>query len=156
MRGRSDRPRAGGPGIDSAFRIQHSAFATMSSRSFFLRLILPFAVLMSLIIGVCGAAIYWVGEQRTRQQQVADLDRLTPLVRQWVAESPSLDDAAHRRLSDAARVLHTRITLIAGDGTVLFDTDADAARMENHNNRPEVQAARQRGVGSGVRYSRTL
>src|SRR4051812_23132879 len=128
----------------------------MSSRAFFLRLILPFAVLMSLIIVVCGAAIYFVGERRTRQQQVADLDRLTPLVRQWAAESPTLDDAGRRRLADAARVLRARITLVGGDGTVLLDTDADAARMENHNNRPEVQAARRSGTGSGVRFSRTL
>ena len=35
-------------------------------------------------------------------------------------------------------------------------TEADPARMENHNGRPEVQAARQVGVGSEVRFSRTL
>ena len=39
---------------------------------------------------------------------------------------------------------------------MLFDNEADPAKMENHNGRPEVQAARQAGVGSEVRFSRTL
>ena len=34
-----------------------------------------------------------------------------------------------------------RITLIAEDGSVLFDNKADASKMENHSNRQEVIAA---------------
>ena len=49
-----------------------------------------------------------------------------------------------------------RITFIDVDGTVLFDTDEYAARMENHNARPEIQQARSRGDGEAERYSDTL
>ncbi len=49
-----------------------------------------------------------------------------------------------------------RITLVAGDGEVLYDTDADAASMENHLAREEIQEALASGTGSSSRYSKTL
>lgn len=49
-----------------------------------------------------------------------------------------------------------RITLIADDGTVLFDSAERAENMENHRNRPEVSAALKNGIGKSVRLSRTL
>ncbi len=49
-----------------------------------------------------------------------------------------------------------RITLIAADGTVLFDNDVDIGDMENHSNRPEVQEALTAGEGEAVRDSRTM
>ena len=50
----------------------------------------------------------------------------------------------------------TRLTLIAPDGTVLFDSVADPATMENHADRPEVQLAMQVGTGAETRNSGTL
>lgn len=50
----------------------------------------------------------------------------------------------------------SRITYIAEDGTVLYDSEADAAQMENHKNREEVQKAEKYGAGSAVRMSGTL
>ena len=49
-----------------------------------------------------------------------------------------------------------RITWIDKDGTVLFDSEADPAEMENHSSREEVREARQAGVGESERYSTTL
>lgn len=49
-----------------------------------------------------------------------------------------------------------RLTLIDTDGTVLYDTGADAASMENHNDRREFQEAFLSGYGESHRYSRTL
>lgn len=49
-----------------------------------------------------------------------------------------------------------RITLIAQDGTVLFDSASDASQMENHLLRPEVQSALQSGAGKSERISSTL
>lgn len=49
-----------------------------------------------------------------------------------------------------------RVTLIAPDGTVLFDNFADPATMENHLNRPEVQQALTTGVGEAARMSATI
>lgn len=48
-----------------------------------------------------------------------------------------------------------RLTWIASDGTVLFDTDEPAEGMENHGNRAEVREAFAKGESSSVRYSDT-
>lgn len=50
----------------------------------------------------------------------------------------------------------TRYTLIATDGTVLYDSAADPSQMENHADRPEVLEAAQAGEAVTMRYSETL
>ncbi|MBS7576661.1 MULTISPECIES: ATP-binding protein [unclassified Enterococcus] len=49
-----------------------------------------------------------------------------------------------------------RITLIDSNGTVLYDNRAKISQMDNHNHRPEVQAARLEGIGQSRRESDTL
>ncbi len=48
-----------------------------------------------------------------------------------------------------------RVTLIDADGTVVYDSSAQASKLENHANRPEVVAAQKDGVGTSSRYSET-
>ncbi len=50
----------------------------------------------------------------------------------------------------------TRITLIRKDGQVLADSDDDAAKMDNHSQRPEVLQALSGQTGKSVRFSNTL
>jgi two-component system phosphate regulon sensor histidine kinase PhoR len=57
------------------------------------------------------------------------------------------------------RLGSARITFIAGDGTVVGDSEVDAAglpALENHATRPEVQQALREGIGIARRYSATL
>ena len=49
-----------------------------------------------------------------------------------------------------------RLTWIASDGTVLYDTVTDAESLENHADREEVRQAREYGEGESTRYSSTL
>ncbi len=49
-----------------------------------------------------------------------------------------------------------RITWIAPDGTVLYDSQADAQSLESHADRAEIQEALAAGTGESVRYSTTL
>ncbi len=49
-----------------------------------------------------------------------------------------------------------RVTWIAEDGTVLYDNDASAELLTNHNDRPEIQEAFTDGVGEEVRKSDTM
>ncbi|MDD6188178.1 MAG: ATP-binding protein [Clostridiales bacterium] len=49
-----------------------------------------------------------------------------------------------------------RVTRVAGDGTVLYDSVADAASMENHLDREEISGALSNGFGQSAHYSRTL
>jgi len=49
-----------------------------------------------------------------------------------------------------------RITIIDSQGVVLCDSAADAGPMENHGRRPEIVEARAAGVGSTIRFSKTV
>ena len=49
-----------------------------------------------------------------------------------------------------------RITYMDASGTVLYDSQADASSMENHNDRKEVQEALENGSGYAERMSKTL
>ena len=49
-----------------------------------------------------------------------------------------------------------RITWIAADGTVLYDSQAEQSGMENHAGREEVSEALRTGHGESMRYSTTL
>jgi two-component system phosphate regulon sensor histidine kinase PhoR len=49
-----------------------------------------------------------------------------------------------------------RITLIAENGSVMYDNMADASSMENHANRSEITEALMAGTGESYRYSDTL
>jgi len=49
-----------------------------------------------------------------------------------------------------------RITMVAADGTVLYDNRADESTMTNHADREEIQEALKTGSGEAVRQSDTL
>ena len=49
-----------------------------------------------------------------------------------------------------------RLTWIAADGSVLYDTRTDAESLENHASRAEVSQALATGTGESTRYSSTL
>ena len=49
-----------------------------------------------------------------------------------------------------------RLTWIAADGSVLYDTKTDAESLENHASRAEVGQALSTGTGESTRYSSTL
>lgn len=57
---------------------------------------------------------------------------------------------------DGLQTDNYRITLISSDGLVLFDSETDANKMENHSEREEFRQALTEGYGESSRYSATL
>lgn len=49
-----------------------------------------------------------------------------------------------------------RVTWIDENGNVLYDNDASAELLANHNDRPEIKEAFEKGVGESVRKSDTM
>lgn len=58
--------------------------------------------------------------------------------------------------NEEAGITETRVTIIARDGIVLADSEADPKTMENHAGRPEVVAALAGKTGSSSRVSHTV
>ena len=58
-------------------------------------------------------------------------------------------------IKDLGGKIHTRVTIIATDGTVLADSEESIQSMENHSHRPEVLEALQGKTGRSIRFSST-
>ncbi len=110
-------------------------------RSFLLTTILTLAVSMFFVFGI----LY----QYFEEQLMNDLKSKAVFISHAV-ESEGADYL--ERIGDVGE----RVTLIAPDGTVIADTEANAAEMENHLERSEVKQAAENGSGTSVRYSETL
>jgi len=65
-------------------------------------------------------------------------------------------DSIEGKVPEIAKQLNMRVTLIDPSGGVMADSEADARKMENHLNRPEIEQARAEGQGKATRFSVTL
>ncbi len=86
-----------------------------------------------------------------KKEVLADL-RSYAYVLQYSGIFENTDDLQKYTLRDA----DVRITLILDDGSVYYDTQAEAADMDNHENRPEIASARKNGYGEAIRHSDTI
>lgn len=82
-------------------------------------------------------------------KQVDQLNMQTHLAAQGI------EAAGEDYLSDMD-ISGCRLTWIAADGTVLYDSQAEQSGMENHADREEVRQALKTGHGESMRYSTTL
>jgi two-component system, OmpR family, phosphate regulon sensor histidine kinase PhoR len=87
---------------------------------------------------------------RNLVRQLADKGRMVALS----APDPAAVESAYaRRLAQAAG---GRLTIVRSGGRVVVDSEADAAAMENHRNRPELIQAFRGEVGWVIRHSATV
>ena len=103
------------------------------------------AVLLASLLIIMGALYSYFGHVQEQQLR----DELS------IAAAAMTDGEGEAYLSQ----LHSddyRITWLKADGTVLYDTRADASAMENHAQRQEVRQALANGAGESSRYSATL
>ncbi|CAG5084437.1 Two-component sensor histidine kinase [Thermobacillus xylanilyticus] len=120
------------------------------------------AVMIGLVgMAVAAAGIYMaVTFERSHYDALRDnLVREIGLIEDAVDWHPAAGTDAYARFTERARhyrsITGARVTFIAGDGTVLGDSDHDPASMDNHLDRPEVAEAQRKGVGYDVRRSDT-
>jgi len=81
------------------------------------------------------------------------MDRMTGHAR--IMALMSMDELL-AKVGELAAGAGARITLINPAGKVLADSSEHDQKMDNHLNRSEVQEARIKGLGTAIRYSRTL
>lgn len=97
-----------------------------------------------------GATLLWAFYDTTTEELDDSVEREARIA------ALGMNQAADPQAFLESFVPGTRVTWIAQDGSVLFDSEADSAQMENHADRPEVQAAFSSGAGGGSRLSDTL
>ena len=85
-----------------------------------------------------------------REQVIEDMQTYTALLENMNSSGEELKERYTNEDPDL------RVTVIAGDGTVTYDSKAEDVQMGNHGDRPEVQSAIEIGEGYSVRHSDTL
>ncbi len=109
------------------------------------------------LIGVTWYASYsW--KQFYLEQTAMDLGIRARLTETQMRGRLLKGDAAgiDRMCKELGRITSTRLTVILPTGKVLGDSEEDPALMDNHGDRPEIQAALKGGAGVATRYSYTL
>ena len=112
------------------------------------------ATLLTVVCALLISNVVGILTFRSREMDAArnTLEELLVLMdaQSAVTEPDALSQQFHAAAPDK------RLTIIDTDGTVLADTGADAATLEDHNSRPEVIEAKQTGWGEAVRQSDTM
>ena len=102
------------------------------------------AVLMASLVIITGVLYQYFGTMQESQLR----DELS-------LAADATEQLGERYLEDLDSDRY-RLTWVGSDGTVIFDSHADAAAMENHGSREEIKEAMISGTGSSVRQSSTL
>ena len=116
----------------------------MTSKIFKSILSVAVAVLMASLIIIIGVLYPYFGG--VQESQLKDELSLAAEATQQLGENylENLDSDRYR------------LTWVSSDGTVIFDSHADASAMENHADREEIKEALVSGTGSSTRQSSTL
>ena len=116
----------------------------MTKRVFRSIFLASLAVLLAAVVLILGALYTYFSDVQAEQLRLQTALAAHALEREGVSYFDGLDTADRR------------VTWIAADGTVLYDSRSDSGGMENHLEREEVKAALATGSGTSFRYSDTL
>ena len=125
----------------------------MKSR-IFLKLFAASLILIAACMLTMNVLMQRAWEGMLRKEIETSMREKTLMLASRIASTPA--DQRAQVLQQAATEAGARATLIASDGTVLADSEANPAKMDNHADRSEVIAALSGQVGSSTRSSRTL
>ena len=107
---------------------------------------------LTIIAIVCTMALStFVYYEIFKEEIIQDLESYANILKDnGIFDNP--DDVSELNLDNSS----FRITLVGEDGMVVYDNVADAASLESHNDRPEIEEAFEEGQGTSVRMSETL
>jgi two-component system phosphate regulon sensor histidine kinase PhoR len=123
------------------------------------RFALPYIVLILVVMGGLSLAVsYSLRNSYTeslKTRLLGETRNLAETISVYFTPDPSLAGLEQNVLT-YSRLLGTRVTIILPDGKVVSESQANPSEMENHLQRPEVQAALQGEEGTATRISSTL
>lgn len=115
-----------------------------------------------LITLVALLIVTWYASMITRQyyiqQKAADLQERAHLIENQVVQGILSSDfgSIDSICKSPGKSSETRITVILPGGEVIWDTEKDVSRMDNHLERPEITEALKGKVGVSIRFSSTV
>jgi len=126
--------------------------------SIFLRIFLVTAGIVLFLAGAVAVLAPGPMKRHYINEETTHLEHLAALLEGRVGASLEGGSAGtlEEEVKEIGRKTSTRITVIRPDGTVVADSEAEPARMENHLYRPEIFAALQGEKKVAIRPSPTL
>src|SRR5258708_26022627 len=91
--------------------------------------------------------------ESTRQTVAAESRLVSSLVDPLLQRND--ESSLRRQVRELGATIHHRVTIVATDGRVIADSEADIGTMDNHRLRPEIVAAASQGDGTSTPYSDT-
>ncbi len=127
-------------------------------RRFLLLLAVMSAIVMCIAVLVTSIVQYNYYLKEVKSEIAVEARLMATQVKQADDPAKTLTGGGFTELKamELALPAATRITLVAKDGTVLYDNMADPAQLENHGDRQEVKNAFAYGEGQDTRVSETL
>jgi two-component system phosphate regulon sensor histidine kinase PhoR len=120
----------------------------------FLKLFAASLVLIAACMLTMNVLIQKAWEGMLRKEIESSMRDKTVMLASRIASTPT--DQRIEVLKQGAAEAGARATFMDEAGKVLFDSEADPSKMDNHADRPEVQQALQGHIGSSTRLSRTM
>jgi two-component system phosphate regulon sensor histidine kinase PhoR len=118
-------------------------------------------IFFKLIVGVFCVLVVALSAVDVLVSRVAETNYRETLTRELIDKGRILSvlfrpGTQSGQVKEISRLAGARITVVAPDGRVLSDSEADPRQMENHKSRPEVMPALAGSTGSSVRRSGTV
>jgi len=117
----------------------------------------------ALLIAVLLSMDFYAERALSRNYERAGFEQLASIARIALAHPPQLAPAETSQSSPSLQewvkqmaASGARVTVIASDGRVLADSQADVSTMENHAERLEIRDALAKGSGQSIRHSVTI
>ncbi|MFO0865200.1 MAG: ATP-binding protein [Gemmataceae bacterium] len=128
----------------------------MTRLTIFWQLFLAAGFIIVFSLALFGIVVATQSEKNEQKAIETELAVKAELVREAVRGRNAGQNAELAQRLRHLPMLEARLTLIDAKGGVLFETDTDPARMDNHAERPEIQQAKLKGLGKAIRRSPTL
>ncbi len=112
-------------------------------------ILFSFAFISFVVATAIAAYISWTVYEGDAEQ------RLTAQLEVCAAQIDGMDSEEMVAKLSGVDLANTRITLVASDGSVLYDSEVDAKDMKNHGSRQEIVAAQNIGESVVQRKSET-
>ena len=120
----------------------------------FRKILVGAALLVFAMGGLSDLLMSRYTQEREESAVRRSLEASVRLLARELAGKPLAELAEWVRQTD--RLLGVRVTVVAGDGSVLAESRRQPESMENHAHRPEIEAAVRTGLGAAKRHSNSV
>ena len=120
----------------------------------FRKILVGAALLVFAMGGLSDLLMSRYTQEREESAVRRSLEASVRLLARELAGKPLAELPAWVRQTD--RLLGVRVTVVAGDGSVLAESRRQPESMENHAHRPEIEAAVRTGLGAAKRHSNSV